>query len=108
MSTEQATKLLDEALRVGAEELDALRDGDVDLASELCARRAALTEQGWARREEDFGEVRSRLIALRDLQERLFEEGHKLKQQIQDQLNQSKRHMRCIRGYGLSVSQALR
>ncbi len=108
MTTEQATKLLDEALRVGAKELDALRDGDVDLASELCARRVALTEQGWGKREDDFGEVRSRLLALRDLQEHLFEEGHRLKQQIQEQLNQSKRHMRCMRGYGLSVSQALR
>lgn len=102
-----ATDLLDEALQVGARELDALRAGDVDLASELCAQRADLMERGWARRENDCGELRSRLLALRDLQERLFAEGRALKQQIRDQLNQSKAQMRRMRGYGQAVSQAM-
>ena len=103
-----ATELLDEALQVGARELDALRAGDVDLASELCERRADLMERGWARRENDCGELRSRLLALRDLQELLFEEGRALKRQIRDQLNQSKEQMRRMRGYGQAVGQAMR
>ena len=41
-----ATELLDEALQVGARELDALRAGDVDLASELCERRAGILWNG--------------------------------------------------------------
>lgn len=108
MSEACATQLFDEALRIGARELDALRAGDVDLASELCEQRAALMEQGWARRENDLGEVRSRLIALRDLQEQLFAEGSALKQEIKDRLNQSKQQMRRMRGYGQAVSQAMR
>jgi len=103
-----ATELLDEALQVGARELDALRAGDVDLASELCDRRADLMERGLARRENDCGELRSRLLALRDLQELLFEEGRALKRQIRDQLNQSKEQMRRMRGYGQAVGQAMR
>ena len=103
-----ATELLDEALQVGARELDALRAGDVDLASELCERRADLMERGWARRENDCGELRSRLLALRDLQELLFEEGRALKRQIRDQLNQSKEQMRRMRGDGQAVGQAMR
>lgn len=108
MDEASATQLLDEALRIGARELDALRAGDVDLASELCEQRAALMEQGWAKRENDLGEVRSRLIALRDLQERLFAEGNTLKEEIRDQLNQSKQQMRRMRGYRQAVSQAMR
>ena len=68
----------------------------------------ALMERGWARRENDCGELRSRLLALRDLQELLFEEGRALKRQIRDQLNQSKEQMRRMRGYGQAVGQAMR
>lgn len=107
MSTGQAVALLDEALRVGAQELDALVAGEVDLATELCDKRADLMARGWALRDEDLGELRSRLFALRDLQERLSEEGGTLKQRIQARLNQSKKEMQRIRGYGQAVSQAL-
>ena len=103
-----ATELLDEALQVGARELDALRAGDVDLASELCERRADLMERGWAMGENNLRVIRTRLLAVRDLQELLFEEGRALKRQIRDQLNQSKEQMRRMRGYGQAVGQAMR
>lgn len=103
-----AADLLDEALGVGAQELEALIAGDVDLASELCEKRAALMERGWNMRTDDEDDLRPRLLALRSLQERLSEEGSRLKQEIQERLGQSKKQVRRMQGYGAVVNQAVR
>lgn len=108
MNSDEATLLLDEALRIGAKELDALKVEDVDQATILCEKRSKLIEAGWAKRREDGEELCSRLLALRSLQESLIEEGRNLKQKIQDRLNSSKKQKCRMHGYGLSVKQALR
>ncbi|MEG2140062.1 MAG: hypothetical protein RRY20_04675 [Bilophila sp.] len=97
-------ELLDEALRIGTQELDALRSGDVELADQCCAKRDALTEE--ALRGGVHETLRTRLEALQDLQKELYAEAKKRKLEIQDSLSASRKQTQRMRGYGLAVRQA--
>lgn len=104
---QSATDLFDEALRIGASELDALIAGNVDQAEELCNKRNDLIERSLALQGENLAPLRSRLLAMRELQQRLIAQGENLREQIKKGLVQSKKQSQRMKGYGTAIKQAL-
>lgn len=98
--------LLDEALRIGTQELDALRSGDVDLADQCFEERTTLMEEALRLRDTSNEILRGRLETLQELQNTLYAEAKKLKMDVQNSLVQSRKQGQRMRGYGLSVRQA--
>lgn len=99
-------RLLDEALRIGTQELDALCAGDVDLADQCFEERVALTEEALRLRDAAAEVLRGRMETLQELQNALYAEAKKLKAEVQGSLVESKKQTQRMRGYGLSVRQA--
>ena len=100
-------RLLDEALRIGKEELEALRVGEVELAEEYSSQRDALSKQALAIHDTSDKNLYARFSALQTLQGQLVEEARNLKMRIQQGLNRSRQEHHRMKGYGLSVRQAM-
>lgn len=98
--------LYNEALRIGQIELEALQSGEVEIAEEYCIQRAELLEKAWTIRDANDEQIRSKLFAIKELQELLFQEATKLKKNIQQQLSNSRQQKKGLNGYRLSVGQA--
>ena len=96
------------ALAVGKEELQALKDGDVELAEACYARRAALMELALEeRRPDDAAILREGLLAMQELQKALTIEGRELRAQLVSRLNRSKAEGRRMQGYRRAVAHAM-
>lgn len=98
--------LYDEALHIGQLELNALKAEEVEKADEYCNQRAQLLENAWNIHDAENEQIRSKLLAIKTLQEELIQEGTKLKKDIQQQLSTSKKQQKVLKGYKLSVGQA--
>lgn len=98
--------LYDEALHIGQLELEALKAGDVDIAEEYCTKRAELLEEAWNIRDAKDEHMRSKLLAIKDLQEQLIKEGKNLRKHIQQQLSTSRQQQKGLKGYKLSIGHA--
>lgn len=96
----------DEALRIGAEELQALEAGDLELAEQCSERRETVVAQAWQIRDAGKEALREKLEALQELQNKLIQAGEKLKKDIQESLSKSKQQRQRMKGYGLAVRQA--
>lgn len=96
--------LLDEALSLGERELGALTSGDVDTADFNASERERLLEQAWTHRDPDrLDALREKLIRLQCLQGRLTEEAKRLHAQLRTQLQDNRREVQRLRGYGRAV-----
>lgn len=99
--TTDSLALLDEALSLGERELGALAAGDVDAADLTAAERERLLYQAWEQRApETLDALRDRLVRLQCLQGKLTEEARRLHTQLRSQLQDNKREVRRLRGYG--------
>mgnify|MGYP001031799268 CR=1 FL=1 len=99
--TTDSLALLDEALSLGERELGALAAGDVDAADLTAAERERLLHQAWEQRApETLDALRDRLVRLQCLQGKLTEEARRLHTQLRSQLQDNKREVRRLRGYG--------
>lgn len=97
--------LLDEALRIGERELEALKNGDMDVADEAAVERERLISEAWAIRTGDIeGELRKKLLKMQNVQLLLTDELKKLHASLKSQLIASKKKSSGYRGYQKSVT----
>lgn len=96
--------LLDEALRIGEQELEALKNGDMDVADEAAVERERLISEAWAIRTGDIeNELRQKLLKMQHVQLLLTDELKKLHASLKSQLLASKKKSSVYRGYQKSV-----
>lgn len=97
--------LLDQALHLGEQELQALVAGDVAMAEETSRQRTDLLNMAWEQREpEVLDDFRNKLLRIQFLQGRLTEEARRLHAQLRTQLQQSRKEGRRLDGYKRTVS----
>ncbi len=95
-----ATEFLDEALALGARELEALHNDELDKVSALAERRTWLISQAWTARQGcDSTAYKAKLIQVQNLQVRLTEETEKKKQEVRQGLLRSRKETRRLAGY---------
>lgn len=101
-------ELLEKALALGQLELEALIDGQVDIAAELSKQREEAISMAWQQQgtviSKEYG---VKLMELQQLQGQLVQEGTKLKQQLATALNRSYKEGRRLAGYRKVVGYAL-
>ena len=92
--------LLDEALRIGERELEALKSGDMDVADEAAVERGRLISKAWDVRTVDIeDELRVKLLQMQKMQVQLTEELKKLHSSLRSQLLASKKKSSGFKGY---------
>ncbi|OBQ52408.1 hypothetical protein [Halodesulfovibrio spirochaetisodalis] len=97
--------LLDEALRIGEQELEALKNGDMDVADEAAVERERLISEAWALRTGDIeSELRQKLLKMQNVQLLLTDELKKLHASLKSQLLASKQKSSGYNGYQKSVT----
>ncbi len=96
--------LLDQALFLGEQELQALAMGDVDTADENASRRGNLIAMAWDKREGvELDALRGKLLKLQNLQGLLTEEARKLHASLKSELQKTKKHSVRLQGYRQAV-----
>lgn len=104
-----ALKLLDQAIRMGHEELAHLAAGDVDRAEELAFGRdsvlnAALAEDNLAEpAAQSLDVLLDKLTELKELQARIIDEATRLQQSIGAEIRRSGQEQKRHAGYGSAV-----
>jgi hypothetical protein len=92
--------LLDQALFLGEQELQALAVGDVDTADENATRRGNLITMAWDKREGvALDALQCKLLKLQSLQGLLTEEARKLHASLKSELQKTKKHSARLQGY---------
>lgn len=96
--------LLDQALSLGEQELNALAAGDVDVAHENSGKRSQLLAEAWEQRDGVAVEdLQNKLMQLQSLQGRLSEEAKRLHVSLKSELQKTKKHSRRLTGYRQAV-----
>ena len=96
--------LLDQALFLGEQELQALELGDVDTADENATRRGNLIAMAWDKREGVAVDVlQNKLLKLQALQGQLTDEARKLHASLKSELQRTKKHSVRLQGYRQAV-----
>ena len=96
--------LLDQALALGASELDSLNAGDVDQASETSRIRKGLIHEAL-----DCGcdiptdAIRDKLLRLQSLQSRLTDAAKVLHESMRQELSRSRKESTRLAGYGMAA-----
>lgn len=104
----QDMRLLDEAVALARQEMDALEGGAFDRAVELARQRSAVTGMACQMFDESQREqYLVQLSTLARLQRRLTELATKARDDIRTRLMRSRGERRRMRGYQQSVEQAL-
>ena len=92
--------LLDKALRIGEKELEALKQGDMDVAGEAATEREHLISEAWEFRSGvDRDELQQKLITMQSVQAQLTDELKQLHASLKSQLVESKKKSAGYRGY---------
>lgn len=102
-----ASEYLEQALTLGQEELLALRNGDVDTATDIADRRGHLTSLAWSAPNTNPQTFKEALLRLQALQTTLSTEAIRLKESIRAGLVHSRMESRRMAGYRQAVSHAL-
>ena len=99
---------LDAILSLAKTEYAALLDGDLDTAEHICTERRSRLDEAMNRIEEALpGELRDRLLALQDIQQKLHAEAARQREDLREQLFASKQEARRLNGYRRCVNLAL-
>ncbi len=97
--------LLDQALMLGENELNALACGDVDAADDSAQERGKLLTRAWEQRESvQEDDLRQKLLQLQTLQGRLTSEARKLHQSLREELQRSRKESTRLAGYKRAIS----
>ena len=101
-------RLLDQALLIGAQELEALSDGKIEQASALEEERGRLTQQAL----ECGGDVPLEVLLVKyqklsDIQKRLTQAGSELRQGWQKEFTRVRGESRRLAGYKQAAAHAL-
>ena len=98
---------LEQALATGAEELEALRDGDVEKATELAEKRSWLVSQAWSvRLPVDNALYRDNLLALQRMQEELSKQARSCQDAIRTSLLKSRKEGQRLAAYKVAAAHA--
>jgi hypothetical protein len=99
---------LDTILSMAETEYAALLDGDLDTAERLCAERDLLLAEAMSRTEDAApDDLRGRLLALQDMQQKLHDEAARQREHLRGRIFASKQESRRLSGYRKCVSMAL-
>ncbi|UWX04934.1 hypothetical protein JBF11_05455 [Taurinivorans muris] len=82
--------LLDRMLIIAQFELEAMQQGDVDGAISFFEERVALLDQLQVNQDENSEDCKMKLLALQGFHQIIYEEGLKLKEQIRQNLLESR------------------
>ena len=108
MQQNRGTALLDDALDLARQEMNALDDGRYEDAVDLANRRSSVTATAWQCYEPAHREdYRVRIIRLNDLQKSLTATAQRMYSEVRASLSRSRDETRRMRGYRLAVGQAL-
>jgi len=95
-------RMLDEALAVGKEELRQLMRGKVDEAQRLAFTRGGILERAVAGvPEETLDSVGDKLIALKELHDKIVDEAKSLQLHVRKDLTNLKKQTKRLAGYSI-------
>jgi hypothetical protein len=98
---------LDTILSLAETEYAALLDGDLDTAEILCAERDILMAEAMSRKDDATpGDLRSRLLTLQGIQQKLRDEAARQREDLRGRLFASKQEARRLSGYRKCVNMA--
>jgi hypothetical protein len=101
--------LLDQALDLGAEELELLALGQVGAAEQKAQARSQLMARAWEVKGQDrMDELKDKLEQLQSLQGRLTTEARRLHASIKEELKRTKQESARQTGYGKAAKAAPR
>lgn len=107
MHTESSSIYLERAMEVGARELDALQNGDTELALELADHRSWLISQAWNVRVEFDEKYFNKLLEVQRMQDTLTAEARRQRDAIRDSLIHSRKEGQRLAGYKKAVAYAV-
>ncbi len=108
MQLNRGTALLDDALDLARQEMNALDDGRYEDAVDLATKRSHMTATAWQCYEPDQREdYRVRIIKLNDFQKSLTATAQRLYNEVRASLSRSRSEKRRMHGYRMAVGQAL-
>lgn len=101
----ESARLIDQALEVGAQELNSLLAGDIDMVEKLSNERGQLMGRAFdspvdSTNQGGMDALRDKLLQLQSLQGRLTEEARRLHESVRKQLVKTKREETRHAGYG--------
>ena len=103
-----SSSYLEQALELGEQEMNALMQGNVDMAADLADKRTWLISQAWnARREADDSAYYLRLLEVQKMQERLTTEARRCRENIRTSLMLSRKEGQRMAGYRNAVAHAV-
>ncbi len=103
-----AANYIDEALALGARELLALENGDVDEALEISGQRSWVLSQAWeARMGCDEVAYKERLHKVHDLQTILTKLAQEKREELRQGLLRSRKENRRLVGYKQALTHAI-
>ena len=97
-------EMLDEAIRLGQNELGCLEKGDVDRAEQFAGDRAELTENAMAQSaSDDLDVLFEKLSQLKNLHGRITGEAERLRERLKADMQRIRREGKRHKGYGGAV-----
>ena len=104
----QGLSLLDQALDLARQEMNAIEDGAYDQAVILAEKRTEVTSMAWYMREDNRAdEYRGHLVELARVQEHLTELATRARDVLRQDLQRSRLERQRMNGYQQSVGMAL-
>ncbi|MDY0204689.1 MAG: hypothetical protein RBR49_11280 [Desulfovibrio desulfuricans] len=104
----QGLSLLDQALDLARQEMNALEDGAYDKAVILAEKRNEVTSMAWYMLEDGRGEeYRGHLVELARVQEHLTGLATRARDALRQDLQRSRLERQRMNGYQQSIGQAL-
>lgn len=95
---------LEAALAAGEHELHCLLAGEIEEAEVLAKDRGRLLEMAWHSADpESIGQLRDKLLKLKNLQGQLTVEARRLHAELQSDLQRAKQENQRLSGYRTSV-----
>ncbi len=104
----QGLNLLDQALDLARQEMNALEDGAYDQAVILAEKRNEVTSMAWYMLEDNRAEeYRGHLVELARVQEHLTDLATRAQDALRQDLQRSRLERQRMNGYQQSIGQAL-
>lgn len=96
----ESRRLMDETLALGKEELELLRQGNVDAAADVAARREKAMNDAFARLDNDTRQANAdKLNQIKSQLDAIVGEARKLKGSLQSELGKVRSTSRQFKGY---------
>lgn len=93
-------RLMDETLALGREELDLLREGNVDAAADIASRREKAMNEAFASMDDSSRTANAdKLNEIRKQLDAIVDEARKLKGSLQNELGKVRNTSRQFKGY---------